>query len=91
MLHVDNLTHATCAPPFSKVCVWAWTVVPHSNSNLLIYNNTLLVHPLGVSVNVICIAMQKGVNYSDTVILEGIYSYSYIYIYIYIYIYYSST
>ena len=43
------------------------------NSDLLIYNNTLLVYPdpLGVSVNVICIAMYKGVNYSDTVILEG--------------------
>ena len=41
--------------------------------DLLIYNNTLLVYPdpLGVSVNVICIAMYKGVNYSDTVILQG--------------------
>ena len=37
------------------------------DSDLLIYNNTLLVYPdpLGVSVNV----MYKGVNYSDTVIL----------------------
>ena len=43
------------------------------DSDLLIYNNTLLVYPepLGVSVNVICIAMYKGVNYSDTVILQG--------------------
>ena len=43
------------------------------DSDLLIYNNTLLVYPdpLGVSVNVTCIAMYKGVNYSDTVILEG--------------------
>ena len=42
--------------------------------DLLIYNNTLLVYPdpLGVSVNVTCIAMYKGVNYSDTVILQGI-------------------
>ena len=42
-------------------------------SDLLIYNNTLLVYPdpLGVSVNVTCIAMYKGVNYSDTVILQG--------------------
>ena len=41
--------------------------------DLLIYNNTLLVYPdpLGVSVNVTCIAMYKGVNYSDTVILQG--------------------
>ena len=45
------------------------------NSDLLIYNNTLLVYPdpLGVSVNVTCIAMYKGVNYSDTIILRGIY------------------
>ena len=43
------------------------------DSDLLIYNNTLLVYPdpLGVSVNVTCIAMYKGVNYSDTVILHG--------------------
>ena len=44
------------------------------DSDLLIYNNTLLVYPdpFGVSVNVTCIAMYKGVNYSDTVILQGI-------------------
>ena len=44
------------------------------DSNLFIYNNTLLVYPdpLGVSVNVTCIAMYKGVMYSDTVILQGI-------------------
>ena len=44
------------------------------DSNHLIYNNTLLVYPdpLGVSVNVTCIAMYKGVNYSDTVILQGV-------------------
>ena len=44
-----------------------------TDSDLLIYKNTLLVYPdpLGVSVNVTCIAMYKGVNYSDTVILEG--------------------
>ena len=43
------------------------------DSDLLIYNNTLLVYPdsLGVSVNVTCIAMYKGVNYSETVILQG--------------------
>ena len=43
------------------------------DSDLLIYNNTLLVYPdpLGVSVNVTCIAMYKEVNYSDTVILQG--------------------
>ena len=44
------------------------------DSDLLIYNNTLLVYPdpLGVSVNVTCIAMYKEMNYSDTVILQGI-------------------
>ena len=37
-------------------------------------NNTLLVYPdpLGVSVNVACIAMNGGVNYSDNVTLQGI-------------------
>ena len=41
--------------------------------DVLIYNNTLLVYPdpLGVSVNVTCIAMYEGVNYSDTMILQG--------------------
>ena len=39
----------------------------------LTYNNTLLVYPdpLGVSVNVTCIAMIGGVNYSQSVILHG--------------------
>ena len=39
----------------------------------LIYNNTLLVYPdpLGVSVNVTCIAMYEEVKYSNTVILQG--------------------
>ena len=43
------------------------------DSDLLICNNTLVIYPdpLGVSVNVTCIAVYKGVNYSDTVILEG--------------------
>ena len=40
---------------------------------LTTYNNTLLVYPdpLGVSVNVTCIAMIGGVNYSQSVILHG--------------------
>ena len=40
----------------------------------LIYNNALLVYPdpLGVSVNVTCIAMYEGVKYNSTVILQGI-------------------
>ena len=44
------------------------------DSDLLIYNNTLLVYPdpLGVSVNITCIAVYKRLNYSDTVILQGI-------------------
>ena len=39
----------------------------------LTYNNTLLVYPdpLGVSVNITCIAMNGGVNYSQSVILHG--------------------
>ena len=43
------------------------------DSDLLIYINTLLVYPdpLGVLVNVTCIAMYKGVNYNDTVILQS--------------------
>ena len=41
--------------------------------DVLIYNNTLLVYPdpLGVSVNVTCIAMTGGVKYSQSVILHG--------------------
>ena len=40
----------------------------------LVYNNTLLVYPdpLGVSVNVTCIAMYEGVKHINTVILQGI-------------------
>ena len=39
----------------------------------LLYNNTLLVYPdpLGVSVNVTCIATYGKVNYSQSVILHG--------------------
>ena len=45
----------------------------YTSIDALTYNNTLLVYPdpLGVSVNVTCIAMYEGVNYSDTVILQG--------------------
>ena len=41
--------------------------------DILTYSNTLLVYPdpLGVSVNVTCIAMNGGVNYSQSVILHG--------------------
>ena len=39
----------------------------------MICNNTLLVYPdpLGVSVNVTCIAMYEGVKYSNVVILQS--------------------
>ena len=39
----------------------------------LTYNNILMVYPnpLGVSVNVTCIVMNGGVNYSQSVILHG--------------------
>ena len=40
----------------------------------LIYNNTILVYPdpLGVSVNVTCIAMYDEIDCSGAVILQGI-------------------
>ena len=45
----------------------------HTSIDVLTYNNTLLVYPdlLGVSVNVTCIVMIGGVNYSQSVILHG--------------------
>ena len=56
-----------------------WLVNGRKNSNLLhtpielLYHSTLLVdiNPLGVSVNVTCIATYGGVNYKDTLILYG--------------------
>ena len=70
--------HTTDVNPTTDV-YWLVNGVMKSNSmytliDVLIYNNTLLVYPdpLGVSVNVTCIAMYEGVNYSDTVILQGI-------------------
>ena len=56
---------------------WLVNGVMKSNSmytliDVLTYNNTLLVYPdpLGVSVNVSCIAMIGGVDYSQSVILH---------------------
>ena len=45
----------------------------YTSIDVLTYNNTLLVYPdlLGVSVNVACIAMIGGVNYNQSVILNG--------------------
>ena len=45
----------------------------YTSIDVLTYNNTLLVYPdpLGVSVNVTCIAMSGGVSYSQSVILQG--------------------
>ena len=42
--------------------------------DLMIYNNTLLVYPdpLGMPVNVTCIATYGGIDYSNTMILQGI-------------------
>uniref|UniRef100_A0A1X7TNB3 Fibronectin type-III domain-containing protein n=1 Tax=Amphimedon queenslandica TaxID=400682 RepID=A0A1X7TNB3_AMPQE len=58
---------------------WLVNGVMKSNSmytsiDVLTYNNTLLVYPdpLGVSVNVTCIAMIGGVNYSQSVILHAL-------------------
>ena len=57
---------------------WLVNGVMKSNSNyssidVLTYNNTLLVYPdpLGVSVNVTCIAMIGGISYSQSVILNS--------------------
>ena len=45
----------------------------YTSSDVLTYNNTLLVYPdaLGVLVNVTCITMNGGVNFSQSVILHG--------------------
>ena len=70
--------HTTDVNPTTDV-YWLVNGVMKNNSMYtliddLIYNNTLLVYPdpLGVSVNVTCIAMYEGVKYSNTVILQGI-------------------
>ena len=48
-------------------------LVNNSMFDIQMDNNTLLVYPdpLGVSVNVTCIATYRGVNYSQSVILHG--------------------
>ena len=70
--------HTTDVNPTTDV-YWLVNGVMKNNSMYTliddpIYNNTLLVYPdpLGVSVNVTCIAMYEGVKYSKTVILQGI-------------------
>ena len=69
--------HTTDVNPTTDV-YWLVNGVMKNNSmytliNDLICNNTLLVYPdpLGVSVNVTCIAMYEGVKYSNTVMLRG--------------------
>ena len=73
---IDCLTTTDINP--STDVYWLVNGVMKSNSmytsiDVLTYNNTLLVYPdpLGVSVNVTCIAMIGGVNYSQSVILHG--------------------
>uniref|UniRef100_A0A1X7VP42 Fibronectin type-III domain-containing protein n=1 Tax=Amphimedon queenslandica TaxID=400682 RepID=A0A1X7VP42_AMPQE len=73
---IDCLTTTDINP--STDVYWLVNGVMKSNSNhssidALTYNNTLLVYPdpLGVSVNVTCIAMIGGVNYSQSVILHA--------------------
>ena len=73
---IDCLTTTDINP--STVVYWLVNGVVKKNSmytlnDVLTYNNTLLVYPdpLGVSVNVTCIAMNGGVNYSQSVILHG--------------------
>ena len=73
---IDCLTTTDINP--STDVTWLVNGVMKSNSmhtsiDILTYNNTLLVYPdpLGVSVNVTCIATIGGVNYSQSVILHG--------------------
>uniref|UniRef100_A0A1X7VGR8 Fibronectin type-III domain-containing protein n=1 Tax=Amphimedon queenslandica TaxID=400682 RepID=A0A1X7VGR8_AMPQE len=74
--HIDCLTTTDINP--STDVYWLVNGVMKSNSmytpiDVLTYNNTLLVYPdpLGVSVNVTCIAMIGGVHYSQSVILHA--------------------
>uniref|UniRef100_A0A1X7T9E8 Fibronectin type-III domain-containing protein n=1 Tax=Amphimedon queenslandica TaxID=400682 RepID=A0A1X7T9E8_AMPQE len=74
--YIDCLTTTDINP--STDVYWLVNGVMKSNSNyssidVLTYNNTLLVYPdpLGVSINVTCIAMIGGVNYSQSVILHA--------------------
>ena len=73
---IDCLTTTDINP--STDVYWLVNGVMKNNSmytpiDVVTYNNTLLVYPdpLGVSVNVTCIAMNGGVNYSQSVILHG--------------------
>uniref|UniRef100_A0A1X7SSX0 Fibronectin type-III domain-containing protein n=1 Tax=Amphimedon queenslandica TaxID=400682 RepID=A0A1X7SSX0_AMPQE len=74
---IDCLRTTEIINPSTDV-YWLVKGVMKSSSNyslidVLTYNNTLLVYPdpLGVSVNVSCIAMIGGVNYNQSVILHG--------------------
>ena len=73
---IDCLTTTDINP--STDVYWLVNGVMKSNSmytsiDVLTYNNTLLVYPdpLGVSVNVTCIAMIGRVSYNQSVILHG--------------------
>ena len=73
--HID--CHTTDVNPTTDI-YWLVNGVMKNNSMYtliddLIYNNTLLVYPdpLGVSVNVTCIAMYEGVKYRSTMILQS--------------------
>uniref|UniRef100_A0A1X7TAG7 Protein-tyrosine-phosphatase n=1 Tax=Amphimedon queenslandica TaxID=400682 RepID=A0A1X7TAG7_AMPQE len=73
---IDCVTTTDINP--STDVYWLVNGVMKSNSNyssidVLTYNSTLLVYPdpLGVSVNVTCIAMIGGVEYSQSVILHA--------------------
>ena len=74
--HIDCLTTTDVNP--STDIYWLVNGVMknslmYTSVNALTYNNTLLVYPdpLGMSINVTCIAMIGGVNYSQSVILHG--------------------
>ena len=71
---IDCLTTTDINP--SADVYWLVNGVMKSNSmytliNDLKYNNTLLVYPDPLGVNVSCIAMIGGVNYNQSVILRG--------------------
>uniref|UniRef100_A0A1X7THC8 Fibronectin n=1 Tax=Amphimedon queenslandica TaxID=400682 RepID=A0A1X7THC8_AMPQE len=73
---IDCLTTTDINP--STDVYWLVNGVMKSNSmytsiDVLTYNNTLLVcpDPLGVSVNVTCIAMIGGINYNQSLILHA--------------------
>ena len=69
-----NWTLVSSITQLNIVLIVSQLLMKSNSIDVLTYNNTLLVYPdpLGVSVNVTCIAMIGGVNYSQSIILHGI-------------------